>query len=931
MKKYLKLFLMPLVLGIVALSTLALTSCGGKDIASVEVDTTTIPEEIVQGELDEALAEMKLVVTLENGSKSSVAITKDMISANDLEKLSDIGTYYVTVVYEGYEVEVKFVIVEAEEVVELTDINLTVDNPTVSVEYGASHSALTGVKAVGNDGVSYASKLTYVISNAAGQTVDKLDTYVENEVYTVVISINFAGISKSVTKTVTIGAKPDTSGNLIPSGEFTMTGTDYDGWAVYSDQSTVAYESEVIGGSTFAKVVEEAVASFAYSPRLNNTTGNYFQLYTGTAYKVSFQAKALAKKNIQCQIGQLVGGAPYFYDFALQQFPFEIGTEMATYSFTFIASNTAGGDMSCSSVTFELGTVNSDATATTIWLGNVVVEEFSGEIADTQAPAIDSTPKNVWIGDAEVVDLTSLITANDIIDGAITPTFVIKNEAGETIDSISGLVAGVYTVEVTAVDAAGNEATATVTVTVREKPGTSVIDFNLEDQTLGFIEEVNMTAGQLGYWNDQNWCGSNVTVTSATVANKEINLAYTSTGANTFGLQFFYKNADLIVGETYNLVLVINTQNAMTAGINGKTFELVAGDNNINVEYVEGDISSIDIQFGIVEAVAANEIKLSSIQWKYQGSSEIGFNLEDQTLDFIEEVNMTAGQLGYWNDQNWCGSNVTVTSATVANKEINLAYTSTGANTFGLQFFYKNADLAVGTMYVLKMILTVENAITAGINNKTFELVAGANEIEVVYLEGDISSIDIQFGVVEAITANTIKLSSITWDLAEVEEPEGPTEIVESEVFTAVDGPISNSGEDVLEKGSYAYWNDQNWCGSNVTVSSATVADNALSVTYTATGVCDFGLQFFYKSNTLTAGQTYRLTLTITVENAVAAKVNDTAVNLVAGANTVEVTYIQGTGVAASGVSSLDIQIAISDACLANTVTLSNISWNLVA
>ncbi|MBO5711710.1 MAG: carbohydrate binding domain-containing protein, partial [Acholeplasmatales bacterium] len=393
MKKFLKLFLMPLMLGIVALSTIALTSCGEKEIVDVKVNETTVPQEIVQGTLDDEISKIKLVVTLSDNSTYEVAVAKDMLSAKDLEKLADIGTYNVTVTYEGFNVEIRLVIVEAEDNVELTDITLTVAEPNVEVEYGAAHSALTGVSAVGNDGVSYASKVTYKITNKAGQEVASVDTYQELEVYTVVISISYNGINKSVTKTVTVGAKPDTSGNLIPSGEFPMENGAYTGWAVYSDQSTVTYESEVIGGTTFAKVVEDVVSGFSYSPRLNNTTGNYFKLYAGTTYKISFQAKASQKKTIQCQVGQLVGGAPYFYDFAAQQFPFEIGTDMATYSLTFIASNNAGGDMSCSSVTFEMGKVGNDETVATIWLGNVVVEEFHGEIADTQAPVINASSK----------------------------------------------------------------------------------------------------------------------------------------------------------------------------------------------------------------------------------------------------------------------------------------------------------------------------------------------------------------------------------------------------------------------------------------------------------------------------------------------------------------------------------------------------------
>ena len=776
MKKYLKLFLLPLFVGVVALSTVSLTSCGEKEIVSVEVNEATVPAEIIQGTLDSELAKIKLVATLEDGSTVSIDVTKDMISASDLEKLADIGTHRITIVYEGHEIQVKLTIVEDEEVVQLTDITLSLENANVEVAYGAAHTALTGVKAVGNDGVSYASQLTYTITNAAGETVNSVNTYVENEVYTVVISINYLGISKSVTKVVTVGAKPDTSGNLIPSGEFTMTDGAYDGWDVYSDQSSVVYESEVIGDTTFAKVVETSVAGFAYSPRLHNKSGNYFTLYAGTAYKVSFDAKALATKTIQCQVGQLVGGAPYFYDFGGDQYKFSIGTQMANYSFVFVASNLAGGETNCSSVTFELGTVTGDDTATTVWLGNVVVEEYSGTIEDTKAPVITANNKTIFIGSCETVDVLSLISVNDAVDGEITPEIVIKDAEGNTVESISGAVAGVYTVSIHAVDAAGNEAEAEMTITVKEKPGTTKVDFASEDGSFAFGAEAELAQDTLAYWNDQNWVSSNVTVNSATVASNVITIDYSSVGACSFGLQLFYKNSALEANVKYVLTAVVNTQNAIKAGINGKTFDLVAGSNEIVVVYVEGEISSIDIQFGIVSDVASNVITLSNVAWDLAPEEEESqepvevcqgetFALEDAPITFAGEGDMSKGDINYWNDQNWVSSNVTVTSAQVTNKTIVGSYSSTGACDFGLQLFYKSATLTAGQTYTLSLTINVENAVSVKVNDVVKELVAGSNEIVVDYVEGDISSIDIQFVISEACPANTVTLSNISWVL----------------------------------------------------------------------------------------------------------------------------------------------------------------------
>ena len=475
-------------------------------VKSIAVDATTVPAEIKEGQAETEIAKIKLVVTMSDGTTKNVNVTKDMISAKDLEKLADIGTYKVTITYEGQTAEVTLVVVEDEEVVTLTSIELTVEETEIAVNYGASYSVLDGVKAVGNDGVSYLSKLTYVITNKAGEKVDKVNTQVEKEVYTVVISIDYAGIKKSVTKTITVGEKPDTSGNLIPSGQFPLVDGAYTGWDLYlGDGGAATLESETINGTSYAKVVATNLASTAYGIRLNNNKDNYFSLYSGQAYQVSFYAKAETTKKIQCQVGQLVGGAPYFYDFGGQMFQIELTPEMKLYSFTFVAANAAGGELSAASVTFEMGKNNpSDETVTTIWLGEVSVTEFSGEIADQIAPVINAVNKTIFIGDCETVDLSSFITVNDAVDGDITPVYVIKNEAGETVTSIDGTVAGVYTVEISAEDAAGNTASSSITVTVKERSGSANAFGTIEGVTNGGAENLAANPGKFLYWNVQS-------------------------------------------------------------------------------------------------------------------------------------------------------------------------------------------------------------------------------------------------------------------------------------------------------------------------------------------------------------------------------------------------------------------------------------------
>ena len=938
MKKFLKLFLA------VCASLCVFTACDKPTqkteqptgqveatVKSIAVDASSVPAEIVQGQAEAEIAKIKLVVTMSDGSTQKVNVTKDMISAKDLEKLADLGTYNIEISYQGQKVEVKLVVVEEEVIIELTDISLTVEQAEIEVAYGAQISPLDGVKALGNDGISYGSKLTCVITNSQGQTVEKVDTQVENEVYTVVISINYGGISKSVTKKITVGEKPDTSGNLIPTGSFVANSDAYEGWDKYiADGGSAVLETETINGQSYAKVVQESCASTAYGIRLNNNSSNYFTLYNGQAYQVSFYAKASAAKKIQCQVGQLVGGAPYFYDFAGQMFKIDLTTEMQLFTFTFVASNPAGGELSASSVTFEMGTVDGDNTAATIWLGEVNVCEFSGEVADQIAPVITASNKTIYIGEYETVDLNEFVTVNDAVDGVVTPTYLIADKDGNAVNSINGTVPGVYTVDITAVDAAGNESTAQIVITVKERNTASQIKLDLVDGDIPNAGEDTLANDTLSYWNDQNWCGSTVTMVKNEIVDGVATIQYTGVGTCAFGLQVFHRNTALDEGSTYILKLKLNVETAVTATINGVVVDLVAGDNDVAVQYVEGNgVSSIDMQFPITDG-CANTIKMSNIVWEAEGG-KIKFDLVDGDVPNAGEDTLVNDTLSYWNDQNWCGSTVTMVQNQIANGVATFEYTGVGACTWGFQVFLRNSALDSGIKYTLTFKVNVSNAITAAINGVSVDLVAGDNNVSVEYVEGNgMSSIDIQFPITDGCS-NVIKMSDIAWtEAAEEETPEVPAgPATESATFELADAQLSFAEEAGLTAGQIGYWADGNWCGSLVTINAANITNKEILIDYSATGACTFGLQLFYKDATLTANQKYRLTMTITVNSAITININNQSVELVAGVNNVTVDYVEGLQVEGGGAtSSLDIQVPVDNN--ANVIKFGNIAWEII-
>ena len=81
-------------------------------------------------------------------------------------------------------------------------------------------------------------------------------------------------------------------------------------------------------------------------------------------------------------------------------------------------------------------------------------------------------------------------------------------------------------------------------------------------------------------------------------------------------------------------------------------------------------------------------------------------------------------------------------------------------------------------------------------------------------------------------------------------------------------GPRTNmtfSGEDAISPDYFYFWNDQNWCGSNVAVPVAYTEEGLVHIEYTASGSCAWGLQVFFKYSELTNGTTYAVSFKIKV------------------------------------------------------------------
>jgi len=122
--------------------------------------------------------------------------------------------------------------------------------------------------------------------------------------------------------------------------------------------------------------VEITKVGHAWEPRLTQM-GIPFE--KGKTYKISFEAKALAPKTINLQVGEILKNDPWFTDFKPDiKITRLIGTEWATYEyeFTMDLENDRGG------VLFEFGKVDDDITLTTLWLRNIRAEVVEPEIPE---------------------------------------------------------------------------------------------------------------------------------------------------------------------------------------------------------------------------------------------------------------------------------------------------------------------------------------------------------------------------------------------------------------------------------------------------------------------------------------------------------------------------------------------------------------------
>lgn len=441
-----------------------------------------------------------------------------------------------------------------------------------------------------------------------------------------------------------------------------------------------------------------------------------------------------------------------------------------------------------------------------------------------------------------------------------------------TVDN--GKVTAVYpgVCNITATAESGARAQCALTVTYENQPeGWYEIQF---------YEQNKVPQGTWGYWNDQNWTGSQVTLTSKPeyLGDSQDSQAgsatfsYTATGMSVCGMQIVYRDAEICQKDKYyTLDCVIEVDVDCVITVNGSRVELTAGKNDVSVDFLCDDDGHIYDQ--------GDFTNLSSPLFIQMGSAE------DETM--VTEATITISEL-HWTEFT-PEALVAPALSIAADKTVTITDTANNAEDVDS---YKVGLFDGDTLVFSTTLTNGEFLDDSKVEDGTYTARVGA-------------------------VAATMSRTDSAWS------EEGVS-------YTVANGGVHYDvvyGDEigaVADANTWYYWS-ANYAEGSEGNPAASYDSGTLTMTVPNNSGDWYATQLFFKNPALTEGQQYQLTMTINSDVAGNITINGQKITLVPGDNDVSVTVTEEAQPSVSiqlGVNGEGINMPVC------TLSISNVAWS---
>ncbi|QLY39533.1 DUF5011 domain-containing protein [Hujiaoplasma nucleasis] len=740
-----------------------------------------------------------------------------------------------------------------------------------------------------------------------------------------------AGLITEKTIYITIVIDPSTIGDdFIQNGDFSL-GAGI--WSVALNEGgdgefTVVEEGDNLVGAVIIRAA-------GWSPPFPRLDSNVAEFENGVTYEVVFKAKADLPRPIKVQVGQLLPSAPWFVDYKpLQTEIFDLTTEWQTFSFKFTMGQDAEiGALLEGQLLFEHGgTIEGEVAvpaanyATTVYYDDVTIEVTTAD-PDETAPVLTGV-KDSTIEKGSTFDPLAGVSALDVVDGVITLT------EANYISDVDTSVAGTYTVTYTVSDAAGNEVTATRTITVVElifNPSTEVVDgtFTTTTEIIAEVQDENnnyadITDPEIWYHYVADWDGA---AASASIVDGAAQFNITASGNNTWGVMLKQRGIALVQGETYKVSFTassnVDRDIMVTLGaIYTETFNLTSTPTTFSFMFTYEGANTIDA-------------KLEFLLGKTTNFAASLVTIDDVELSVLQQndlvVNDNFNNIGWstW-AQDWGA--VGGIDIQVINGELVADVTSVSEAFWSVQLFQEGIVLVPGTEY------TITFDAKASVARDMNLVLIDANAVEfrqVFNLTTDMETYTFTFTYDGTATSG-----KIDFELGNISEASVPA-VVTFDNITMSDGtdPVTVVNGDFEQVIGWSTW-AQDW-GAVGTV-DISVVNGQLLVDVAAISEAFWSIQLFQEGIELVEGASYTIIFNASASvardmNAVLIDANNVEFRQVFNLTTEMATYAYTfTYNGAATLGKLDFELGnISEASVPAVITFENINmfrnYNVVA